>query len=272
MDNELEQFIEKNREAFDNRMPDPAVLARIQQQLHMPVKKKGVLISMQKLRWAAAACFLVIAGVAVFRMMDQPATKPTGTADLVSAAPQKPIPATGREENNKTEAANIHSSLTQQAVSTPGTNAGIDVELNAQKTAFFAGLQNMELPSKRLIAAGQAYQLKNADKEIVDALVKAMNTDPNTNVRLAALEALSRFHRESYVKKQLVQSLNKQKDPVVQIELIQLLTKMKQSSILDELEKITNDGGTMDAVKDEAHRSILTLQAPKMQQIKKGVS
>ncbi len=261
MDNELEQFIEKNREAFDTRMPDPAVLAKIQQQLNMPVKKKGVLVSMQSFRWVAAACILVVAGVTVLRMMQQTEIKTIPRAAI-----------TAETETPQSIPGNTPSALHQQAVATKKELPGINEELDMRRKMFFAGLNNMDLPSKRLNAAAQAYQLKNTDKEIVDALVRAMNTDPNTNVRLAALEALSRFHRETYVKKQLVQSLKKQKDPMVQIELIQLLTKMKQSSILDELEKMTEDGGTMDAVKDEAHRSILTLQSPKMQQTKKTVS
>ncbi len=86
-----------------------------------------------------------------------------------------------------------------------------------------------------------------------------MNNDPNTNVRLAALEAIAKFHRESYVRKQLTAALKKQKDPIVQVELIQVLTKMKQTSILGELEKLVKDVNTDKEVKDRAYASILTL-------------
>jgi hypothetical protein len=119
----------------------------------------------------------------------------------------------------------------------------------------------MGSPSQRMRAAIQAYEMKDTDKEIVDALVKTMNTDPNTNVRLAALDALAKFHREPYVKKQLLGAMSKQKDPMVQIGLIELLTKMKQTSILKELDKMVKDGNTMEAVKDQAYSSIFTLRS-----------
>jgi hypothetical protein len=46
---------------------------------------------------------------------------------------------------------------------------------------------------------------------------------------------------------------------MVQVELIQVLTKMKQTSILSELEKLVKDANTNEAVKDRAYSSILTL-------------
>jgi hypothetical protein len=50
-----------------------------------------------------------------------------------------------------------------------------------------------------------------------------------------------------------------QKDEVVQIALIQVLVKMKEKVILKELEKITQDGEVLKAVKDEAFTGILKL-------------
>ena len=140
-------------------------------------------------------------------------------------------------------------------------NTAIDESINQRKQVLFAKLNDMGSSSERLSAAAQAYELKNTGNDIVDALVKTMNTDPSTNVRLAALEGLSKFYREAYVKKQLIASLKKQSDPMVQIELIQLLTKMKETTILNELERIVKDGNTMDAVKDHAYSSMFSLRS-----------
>jgi hypothetical protein len=63
------------------------------------------------------------------------------------------------------------------------------------------------------------------------------------------------------VKKKLVGSLKKQNDPMVQIALIELLTSMREKSILRELDKIVNDTRTIEAVKDHAYSSIFTLRS-----------
>jgi hypothetical protein len=78
-------------------------------------------------------------------------------------------------------------------------------------------------------------------------------------VRLAALEALSNFVHEKDVRSSLITSLSNQKDPVVQIALIQLLVKMKEKGVVDDLKKIVEDEGTMQAVKDEAYSGIMRL-------------
>lgn len=124
---------------------------------------------------------------------------------------------------------------------------------------MMAMLQNDQSASQRIQGVNVAVSIGKADDEIVNALVKAMNEDPNSNVRLAALDALSKFSDDAAVRKALVTSLPKQKDPVVQISLIQLLVKMKEKGVVNDLRKIVDDEKTMQAVKDEAYSGILRL-------------
>ena len=128
------------------------------------------------------------------------------------------------------------------------------------KQTLMAMLENQQSASQRVLGATVAYNdIVKADDEIVNALVHAMNEDPNTNVRMAALEALGKFHNQPHVRKALVASLNTQKDPVVQIALIRLMVEMKETDITKELERISTDEETLQAVKDEAQAGILRL-------------
>lgn len=104
-----------------------------------------------------------------------------------------------------------------------------------------------------------ALTYRQADDEVVSALVKTMNEDKNTNVRLAALDALSKFHQEPNVRKALISSLSKQDDPIVQIALIQLMVKMKEKGVVKDLNRIIEDNNTIKPVKDEAYSGILKL-------------
>ena len=132
-------------------------------------------------------------------------------------------------------------------------------QLADTKALMLGMLENEQSASQRIKGVNVALEFSNADDEIVKALLHAMHTDPNTNVRLAALAALAKFQQDPGVRKGLVQALSKQKDPMVQITLIQLLVEMKEKEVVKDLQQIVDDAGTMKAVKDEAYSGILKL-------------
>jgi hypothetical protein len=132
-----------------------------------------------------------------------------------------------------------------------------EIERNKQQMMLLLG--NEHSASQRMIGVSVAYEMKAPDDEIVKALVNTMNTDPNTNVRLSALDALGKFSDEKIVRKAMIESLSTQQDPVVQIALIQWMVKLKEKTVIHELERITKDTKTMKAVKDEAYSGIFKL-------------
>lgn len=257
MKTELEKFIADNRPDFDDRVPGADVLARIQQKMghtQSVPEKKGIIVSFKTLRWAVAACIIVLAGISIWWMnIDTNHSKEQILAGVKTSTQETGIK---KQETGEQENASVQETI---AIQPKETTAFVGAKTDQRKEMLFTSLANMESASTRIGAAMKAYEMKNADRDIVDALLTTMNSDPNTNVRLAALEALAKFHRESYVRKQLTASLKKQKDPMVQVELIQVLTKMKQTSILSELQKLVKDVNTEKEVKDRAYASILTL-------------
>jgi len=132
-------------------------------------------------------------------------------------------------------------------------------EMDSTKRIMMAMMTNPQSASQRMLGVAASYQIEQPDDEIVNALLKTMDEDPNTNVRLAALEALSKFHQQAHVRTALISSLAKQKDPVVQISLIRLMIEMKEKSVIQELDRITRDKESIKAVKDEAYSGLLKL-------------
>ena len=59
--------------------------------------------------------------------------------------------------------------------------------------------------------------------------MKRMNDDPNTNVRLAALDALIQFHEDILVRHQPQSNPCPRKGSTVQISLIPVLVRLKKS-------------------------------------------
>ena len=132
-------------------------------------------------------------------------------------------------------------------------------QMEATKAMMMSLMDNKQSASQRLQGVNVALTITTADDEVVKALAKRMNEDPNTNVRLAALDALGKFHDDPVVRKVLINALSDQKDPVVQIALIQLLVKMKEKGVVNDLKRIVDDEKTMKAVKDEAYSGMLEL-------------
>ncbi len=123
-------------------------------------------------------------------------------------------------------------------------------------------LNNDQSASQRMLGVMAAFESVKANKpddEIVNALVTIMNNDGNSNVRLAAIEALSRFTADEKVRKALIQSLTVQKDPVVQIALIHLLVEMKEKEAVKSFEEIIDNEQVMPTVKDEAYAALFKL-------------
>ncbi|SKC89079.1 HEAT repeat domain-containing protein [Ohtaekwangia koreensis] len=135
----------------------------------------------------------------------------------------------------------------------------IQKQLEENKLMMMSMLDNEGSASQRVLGATVALKMERPDDEIVMALGKAMNEDPNTNVRLAALDALSKFNKERHVRGILIASLATQKDPLVQIALIRILVEMKVQGAVKELERISNDEEVLKEVKDEAHAGLLKL-------------
>ncbi|HOO11218.1 MAG TPA: HEAT repeat domain-containing protein [Cyclobacteriaceae bacterium] len=137
--------------------------------------------------------------------------------------------------------------------------AALRKEVEETKQTMMAMLSDGQSASRRMQGVNVAFTLSAPDDDVVNALGKAMMSDPNTNVRLAALDALGQFAHEPSIRKMLVRSLSSQDDPMVQIALIQLLVGLKEKAVITDLEKIIKSDDAMDAVKDEAYTGILKL-------------
>lgn len=272
MKDRLEEFIQNNRDNLDRKTPAPAVLDRILKQMAQEEKARpeGIVIPFQAVRWAAVIFTLVGLGTAFWIQqkkiapivnVKQKAAVQQQTAKLKTPVLQQaePLENSGSKTKKYIKATFAERDLKERK---RAVLARLNEQSNhAGKQVLFAGLSDMDSPASRITAASGAYKLINSGNDIVDALVKTLNTDPNANVRLAALDGLNRFYRESYVRKKLLASLRMQHDPIVQIALINLLTQIKESGILEELEKMAGDENTQKAVKDCAYSGIIRLQS-----------
>ena len=126
----------------------------------------------------------------------------------------------------------------------------LSTELSFQKQkVLLASLRDYTGPQK-IEAVYSIGTTENASNELVDVLVYTMNSDRNTNVRLAAITALSgMMDKNALIKKELIKSLTVQENPLLQISLIQVLTEKGVKEAKEQIETITNNEKTDKSVK-----------------------
>ena len=132
-------------------------------------------------------------------------------------------------------------------------------EMSMTRQLVSKALDESAPASERLQSVRVSYQVESADSEILATLINTMNNDENVNVRLAAIKGLSRFTEEASVRTALVNTLEVQTDPIIQVFLINVLVEIQEKSALEGLKKLTEDEGVNETVRDEAQLGIFEL-------------
>ncbi len=110
--------------------------------------------------------------------------------------------------------------------------------------------------SKRIQAVNYTESFAQPDEKILIALVERMQYDGNVNVRLAAAEALSEFPKSTLVKEAFIEALTTQKDPSLQIAIIQFLVKIQEKRAIAPMQQLLEQSETLDFVKEQANEGI----------------
>ncbi|WP_272150641.1 HEAT repeat domain-containing protein [Tenacibaculum aiptasiae] len=113
--------------------------------------------------------------------------------------------------------------------------------------------------SKRILAVTNAEKFSKNDTKIIDALINKLFNDENVNVRLAAAEVLSKFSSLEKVKAALIKSLETEKVPSMQIELIQILGNIQEKRALEPMKELLEKEETPNYVKQEIQYNIPNL-------------
>jgi len=114
--------------------------------------------------------------------------------------------------------------------------------------------------SDRLRGVTYSNRIERPDESTLSALMHTLNYDPNLNVRLATVDALSAFYDREMIRQGLLESLNRQSSPMMQIALIELLVAQEEKRSLEILEQFKNSEELDEAVRQRARKAIEQLQ------------
>jgi HEAT repeat protein/putative zinc finger protein len=133
-----------------------------------------------------------------------------------------------------------------------GEIAQLREELRGMGQLMTLALLEQQSATERLKGVNWSFRLERPDSEVLSALFRTLDSDPNVNVRLAAVEALGQFSNRTTVKQGLIQSLTRQKSPLVQISLIDLMVALQERRSLQILRQLTNNEKLNQAVRQRA--------------------
>jgi len=111
-------------------------------------------------------------------------------------------------------------------------------EIHEMKEMMTLTLLNQPSPSDRIKALSNISEHKMIDDKILHYLIEILNNDPNVNVRLITVEVLSGFSNQSKVKNSLIESINLQESPLVQIALADAMIKLEEKDSVIALQKL----------------------------------
>jgi hypothetical protein len=133
-------------------------------------------------------------------------------------------------------------------------------EVSTMRQLVALSLLQQQSASERLRGVSWAYRVEPSDSEVLAALLDAVNRDSNINVRLAAVDALHAFAANSLARERVLESLENQTAPIVQVAIIDLLVDLKEGKAGPELRKLTENASIDNGVRQRAQWALERLE------------
>ena len=258
MNDQIKDFVEKNREEFDHLEAPAFDMQRFKRINASKVAPKVKTVPLfNRTKWLVAASVLIAMATTWLFFYQQQETKVnysvTKPAPIENNLPVKETPKTLRP---KAQAENKHLEVSFAVTQRESSQKKNIAQAQGLKVDYSA-LKDSSSASRRLLAILEIEKSGKVNNQVLNMLSQTLNHDGNTNVRLAALSVMQQYSADQYTSLLLVNSLTKQSDPIVQLGLISTLGKMKNVKIDDKLQAIANNPETFAAVREEAYNVLL---------------
>jgi hypothetical protein len=137
--------------------------------------------------------------------------------------------------------------------------ARLQAQVESLRQTVALSLLGRQSPASRLEGVTWSSQVQRPDRDLLSALISTLQTDPNTNVRLAALDALEKFSADPQVRQALINAVGHEDSPLVQIALIDSLVRLRDQKAAGELQKLSTETDANAAVRQRAQWALKTL-------------
>ena len=134
--------------------------------------------------------------------------------------------------------------------------AALSSQVHEMKEMMMLSLLENPSASERIKGVSFTSEIKSTNKEVVDALFSTLNNDPNVNVRLVTLEALTNLASDPAVREGLVQSIIQQDSPLVQSALADAMLKLQEKRSVRSFRKLLEQKGLDTTIRTKIEKTI----------------
>lgn len=127
-----------------------------------------------------------------------------------------------------------------------------------KKTVMLAMLENTSA-AERMKAVQYAQEVTEPDESVLDALARTINDDPNIGVRLMAVTALAHYAAYPRAREALIQSIVRQKSPLVQLALADVMLALNEKRAVEPIRRIIASPVVDDSVKSRLETAVRQL-------------
>jgi anti-sigma factor RsiW len=138
--------------------------------------------------------------------------------------------------------------------------ASLHAEVTSMRQLVALSMLQQQSASERLQGVSWSNREDHLDPQVQTALLRTLRDDGSVDVRLAALDALSRHAGQPQVRKGVLEALQQQQSPLVQVALIDQLTEWRDPDVAQRLRLLEQTPNLNPAVKQRAEWAIAKLQ------------
>jgi anti-sigma factor RsiW len=138
--------------------------------------------------------------------------------------------------------------------------ASLHAEVASMRQLVALSMMQQQSASERLQGVSWSMREAQLDPQVQIALLRTLRSDGSVDVRLAALDALSRHAAQPVVRNNVLDALQEQQSPLVQVALIDQLTEWRDPDAAQRLQKFGQTPNLNPAVKQRAAWALAKLQ------------
>jgi hypothetical protein len=113
--------------------------------------------------------------------------------------------------------------------------------------------------SERIRGVSYTSEITTVKPDVIDALLTTLNNDPNVNVRLMTLDALTHYASNPAVRAGLVESILQQESPLVQAALADVMLKLQEKNAIRPFKKLLQQKDLNSLVRSKIETAIAGL-------------
>ena len=132
-------------------------------------------------------------------------------------------------------------------------------EIQQVRQVMMLTLLDNPAASERLKAVRTTHLLSTPNEKIIHALLQTLNSDPNENVRLAAVDALLQFSDDNEIRKRIFESIPNQHSPLLQVTMSEAMLALEEKESVPYLKILLEKGGLNRTAEEKIEETIQIL-------------